>query len=184
MWDAIASAIKIFAEKHLIPTIIALVVGVGALLILPADHWAIVKVGESKFFGFVVGVVFLIVQLIMAINTKTQRMRQAKSDEQRERERAEDEKVKYTEQLIAFVERLPADDRKLIMKFIKSGNNPIVDHVFWEFTKRPLYHSDVIVHILREDNSSLIKLEESFYNDMKAIYEERGSITHFDEKQS
>ena len=184
MWDAIASAIKIFAEKHLIPTIIALVFGVGALLILPADHWAIVKVGESRFFGFVAGIVFLIVQLIMAIKTKIQSVHKAKADEQQEREREEEEKIKYTERLISFVERLPADDRKVIMKFIKSGNKPIVEHVYWEYTQRPLYRSDVIVHILREDQSSLIKLEESFYYEIKAIYEERGSITHFDEKQS
>ena len=38
MWQSIGDAIKIFLEKHLIPTVIAVVSAIVALVVLPSDY--------------------------------------------------------------------------------------------------------------------------------------------------
>lgn len=51
MWDAVGESLKVFFEKHLIPTVIAIVSAIIAVLMLPSDFWMIEKIGKT---GFVV----------------------------------------------------------------------------------------------------------------------------------
>lgn len=67
MWNAIGESLKVFFEKHLIPTIISLVSALVAFLLLPLDHWMIEKLGRTWFLILVAGIVFLVVHLLMAI---------------------------------------------------------------------------------------------------------------------
>lgn len=58
MPDSIGEALKIFLEKHLVPTVISVVAAIVALLVLPTDYWMIEKIGKTLFFFLVAGVVF------------------------------------------------------------------------------------------------------------------------------
>ena len=67
MWDAITAAIKAVGEKYVIPLSLAVVVAIGAIIVLPEDYWMILKIGKVAFCIFVVGIVFLISVLITKI---------------------------------------------------------------------------------------------------------------------
>ena len=65
MWEAIGQAIKTFVEKHLIPTVISVVVAITSFLIFPPDYWMIERVGKVPFALLVAGITFLVIQLLI-----------------------------------------------------------------------------------------------------------------------
>lgn len=65
MWEAIGQAIKTFVEKHLIPTVISVVIAISSFLILPTDFWMIERIGKVPFALLVAGIAFLIIQLLI-----------------------------------------------------------------------------------------------------------------------
>ena len=67
MPDSIGEALKIFLEKHLVPTVISVVAAIVALLVLPTDYWMIEKIGKTLFFFLVAGVVFLAIQVLVLL---------------------------------------------------------------------------------------------------------------------
>lgn len=50
MPDSIGEALKIFLEKHLVPTVISVVAAIVALLVLPTDYWMIEKNRKNSVF--------------------------------------------------------------------------------------------------------------------------------------
>ena len=67
MWNAIGEAIKLFFEKHLIPTTISIVSAIAAYLVLPVNYWMVEKLGKVWFLIFATGVAFLTIQLLIAV---------------------------------------------------------------------------------------------------------------------
>ena len=67
MPDSIGEALKVFLEKHLVPTVISVVAAIVALLVLPTDYWMIEKIGKTLFFFLVAGVVFLAIQVFVLL---------------------------------------------------------------------------------------------------------------------
>lgn len=65
MWEAIGQAIKTFVEKHLIPTVISVVIAIASFLVLPADYWMITRIGKVPFALLVAGIVFIVIQFIV-----------------------------------------------------------------------------------------------------------------------
>lgn len=65
MWNAIGEALKIFLEKHLIPTAISFVISIITLIKLPKDYWMIEKVGKTLFFILVLLISFLAIELVV-----------------------------------------------------------------------------------------------------------------------
>ena len=61
--EAFSEAIKVFAEKHLVPSIISLVSGAGIYLITPDDCWVIEKITKLGYWLLVSGCVFIITYL-------------------------------------------------------------------------------------------------------------------------
>lgn len=61
MWEAIASVLKIFLEKYLIPTVISVVGGILALLYLPEEYsWMTEKIGKVTIVILVAGLIFFV----------------------------------------------------------------------------------------------------------------------------
>ena len=67
MPDNLVEALKIFLEKHLVPTVISVVAAIIALLKLPTDYWMIEKIGKRLFFFLVAGIVFLFIQFLILL---------------------------------------------------------------------------------------------------------------------
>ena len=65
MWEAIGLAIKTFVEKHLIPTVISVVISIASFLVLPADYWMITRIGKVPFALLVAGIEIIAVQLVV-----------------------------------------------------------------------------------------------------------------------
>lgn len=179
MWDGIGESLKIFFEKHLIPTVISGVSAIGILLVLPNNYWMIAKLGQKWFAIFVAGIVFLLVKLLTSIYHKFQETSYTLSSIKRNTNAHLQQFEENLEQYLSFVDQLPPDDREMIMRFIHNNNTPIVDYSFRSWNPESILNTNAVVTMKNKDGSQLVKLDERFYTAMKEIYEKRGSISHF-----
>ena len=179
MPDSIGEALKVFLEKHLVPTVISVVAAIVALLVLPTDYWMIEKIGKTLFFFLVAGVVFLAIQVFVLLWKGIQHLKHRAyiSKEYKEMKVRENQ-----EEWLSFADKLSPDDRELIRQFIRTENQPIVErrHVYRAYNPNSIHETNAIVTTENSDGSRLVKLDDRFYRTMKQIYEDRGSISHFD----
>ena len=63
--EKLADALKILLEKHLIPTVLSIVVAVIVYLNTPMDRWIIERISKAGYFLFVAGTLFLLIQFIV-----------------------------------------------------------------------------------------------------------------------
>ena len=179
MWSAVGDALRVFFEKHLFPTVISIVVAIAVFLILPADYWMIEKLGKTWFLALVAGVVFLIVQMLIAI-AKGIRHLCYRADLARQRREIDNKNgQEAVEKWLSFVDKLSPDDRALIIKFIENENEPEIEHGYVWHSSESIYNTNLVIKMKGHDGFTLIKLDENAYRALKAIYEQRGSISHF-----
>lgn len=179
MWDAIGNTAKIFLEKHFIPTVIAIVGAIALFLFLPEDFWMIEKLGKWLFLLFAAGGIFLVVQFLLVLFNGFQRINNSAYIRQENARIAAEEEAKNVEKCLSFVDKLSPEDRDLILRFIETGNQPITVHGYITKYRDCIYNTNVVVSTENRDCSRQYKLDERFYKTMKAIYDERGSISHF-----
>lgn len=182
MPDSIGEALKIFLEKHLVPTVISVVAAIVALLVLPTDYWMIEKFGKTLFFFLVAGVVFLAIQVFVLLWKGIQHLKHRAYISKEYKEMKIRENQEGLEEWLSFVDKLPPEDRELIRQFLRTNNKPIVErrHVYRAYNPNSIHNTNAIVTTENSDGSRLVKLDDRFYRTMKQIYEDRGSISHFD----
>ena len=182
MPDNLVEALKIFLEKHLVPTVISVVVAIITLLKLPTDYWMIVKIGKRLFFFLVAGIVFLFIQFLILLWNGIQHLKNNAYISREHKKMKIREDQEHIEEWLSFVDELPPEDRELIYQFLRTGNQPIVipRYVYRTYNPNSIHHTNAIVKTDNHDGSRLVKLDARFYQMMKQIYEDRGSISHFD----
>lgn len=179
MSEKLIESLNIFLEKHLIPTVISIVSAIATLLFLPSKFWMIQKIGKYLFFFLVAGVVFLIVQLVIALAKGIGQLRYKSYINTEYHKHKNSEALENLDAWLSYVDGLPPEDRQLIVKFIQTGNQPIVERGYRMYNPDSIHSSEYILKTQNADGSKLIKLNDRFYQLMKAIYEDRGSISHF-----
>lgn len=182
MLDSIGEVLKIILEKNLVSTVISVVAAIVALLVLPTDYWMIEKIGKTLFFFLVAGGVFLAIQLLVLLWKGIQHMKHRAYISREYKEMKIRENQEKLEEWLSFADKLPLEDRELIRQFLYTNNKPIVErrHVFKAYNPSSIYNTNAIVTTENSDGSCLVKLDDRFYRIMKQIYEDRGSISHFD----
>ncbi len=145
MWEAIGQAIKTFVEKHLIPTVISVVISIASFLILPTDYWMIARIGKVPFALLVAGIVFLVIQFIVFCYEKIRRrcVNRASKDYHNQNDiKLEKETM---EKLWSEVDALNPDDRKTLKEFVASGNTPIERSSGSRYFGNSLFNSNWII---------------------------------------
>lgn len=181
MIENLGEALKIFLEKHLIPTVISVVVSIIVLIELPTEYWMITKVGRNLFFLMIAGVVFLCIQLIIHLWIGFQKLKHSIHSNNEYNKMKAKEMNENIEKWLTFVDNLAPNERDLILQFIHSNNAAITENagVYRFYNSESIYSTDFVVKTRKRDGSQMMKLNDQFYNIMKYIYEERGSISHF-----
>lgn len=145
MWEAIGQAISVFVEKHLIPTVISVVVAIASFLVLPADYWMIARIGKVPFALLVAGISFLIIQFSKFCFYKICNLiPNIVADSYSNESRAQMNKEKL-EELWTAVDSFSPDDRQVLKGFISSGNAPIEKSSGSRYFGKSLFNSDWVV---------------------------------------
>ena len=172
MWEKLVESLNIFLEKHLVPTVISIVTAISAILFLPNEYWMIQKIGKHLFFFLVAGIVFLAVQLIIAIGKGISHLRYKSYISTEYHKHKNNEALENLDAWLSYVDGLPPEDRQLIVKFIQTGNQPIMERGYRMYNPDSIHSSEYIIKTQNADGSKLIKLNDRFYQLMKAIYED------------
>lgn len=145
MWEAIGQAIKTFVEKHLIPTVISVVISIASFLILPADYWMITKIGKVPFALLIAGLVFLVIQFIVFCFDKIRRRCANRASKDYHNQNDMKLERETMEKLWSEVDALNPDDRKTLKEFVVSGNTPMERSSGSRYFGNSLFNSNWIV---------------------------------------
>lgn len=145
MWGAITEFCKVFAEKHLIPSVISFTGTIALFLFLPKDYWMITKLGKFLFFILSSGLIFLAIQLIVFCYNKIVECKYGHEQKERYIHSALKNEKNDMESLWTVVDKFNPDDRKLLKKFLESENAPIERSSGYHYFGNSLLASDWVV---------------------------------------
>lgn len=184
MWESLGGAIKIFFEKHLIPTILSLTLGTVVLLATPKNFWMLVELTKTWFWLFACGCIFLIVQLVIWLHSKWQYWKYTHYLESKSKMEQEQKNEEYIRSLWDYIDALSAEDRKYVKQFLKSKNQPIIIRGKRLCSYATLFTSD---HVRKQegwdedDFYTKYVLEEEFYKALVYSAQRYGKISRFEE---
>ena len=207
MWGAITEFCKVFAEKHFIPSVIAVTGAIAALLFLPADYWMITKLGKLLFIFLASGVLFLLVKLLVFLWKKIGQHRENKAEKQYYTHSSQRNEKKRMEELWTAVDKWGPDDRQLLKEFLDSNNTPIYRTAGYRAAGNSLLNSNWVISTEEygEEESPVIlsdrlkgkgipvgsfgvgrslvtkyKLHDDIFAALKYSKEKYGKISHFE----
>lgn len=182
--EALSEAIKVFAEKHLIPTVASLFVGGIVLLVMPSDHEAVQKLTSIGFCLLVSGGVFLAIQAVLWVIKAIKNSISVRLIRERNLESKRNIAKRNLEVLWDYVDNLCQEDRNLLKQFIKTKNAPYVirGHFFYS-SGRLLSSADVHQQQGYDEQGGYTKyvLSDSLYQALVASVELYGRISRFEE---
>lgn len=184
MWESLGEAIKIFLEKHLIPTILSLISGTIVILVTPKDFWMLVELTKTWFWLFVCGCIFVIIQLVIWLYSKWQDWKYAHYLEAKSKMDQEQKNEEYIRGLWDYIDELSTEDRQYVKRFLKNKNQPMIikGRIYYSYG-RFLVSEHVRKQEVWDENGFYTKyvLEEGFYNALVYSAQKYGKISRFEE---
>lgn len=181
--EKIIEVIKIFFEKHLIPTVFSFLTAAIIYAFTPENFWLIEKLTKSGYFFFLSGVVFIFIQLLIWIKTKISEKRYLNSLRKNNAEYVRKENEEAFEKLWDFVDNLCEEDRNYIRIFLKNNNEPVVFRANHFYSYERLFNSQYVKKQEGYDEEGYyVKyiLNPDLYHDLKLSAELYGRIGHFE----
>lgn len=145
MKEAITEFCKVFAEKHLVPSVVSIVGAITALLFLPSDYWMITKIGKVLFFILAVCLIFLAIEFMAFCYHKLCAHKNSNEKEKYYNQSAARNEKQQMEELWTAVDKFAPDDRKLLKEFLENENTPIVRSSGSRYFGNSLLASDWVV---------------------------------------
>ena len=196
MWEALANAFKVFAEKHLIPTVISVAAAIGIILALPDNHWMVEKIGQAWVGILSFCVVFIAIQLVLLT------FKGIKKAEQKSNNRCllDEEEKKTLNEIRHRVDGMSPDERDLLNKFLDSDNSPYIENATVFRSPGHLLNSNwVVSSAVRTKSETIVstgkgipvnqiigrekkqyKLQDEVYKGLKYLRDKYGSISNFE----
>lgn len=124
--DKFADVLKIFIEKHLIPSVISIAGAILTLLIVPEDNRVIVKIGKLSVGILAFCICFLLIQFVkLIINGIKKAFNNAREFNYRMKQN-EEENQEAIERINEFIDQLTPEDKNILIMFIKNGNKILI----------------------------------------------------------
>lgn len=208
--EDIAKILKIFFEEHLIPALIAIVLGLLTLSFLPSDFWVINKIGLEWTRILLFGLFFLAVEFCdrlrkivpVKISNKRYERRQRKEQEQEiieDFQRILDHLTKYELELI---NDLVKNDNKPVKRVYMYGSNIHSEYLNNEYRNYPWgdctfvggadFQNRIFICVTQYEGNvdsnygklyRVYKLQENAYKLAKYIIETKGRLSSYEEAE-
>lgn len=182
--EFLGSALKVFAERHLIPTVLSLLVGTIIFSTTPVDFWLLTKLTKFGYWLFLSGCVFIIIQLLLWLKSKISEVRYHNYLKISNNEHSKKEAQQALNELWQFVDGLDQEDRNYLNKFVENNNKPIKIRGCRHYSYGKLFTSENLINKQNgydETGSyTMYKLKDNFYQFLKYSYETYGKISNFD----
>ena len=207
--DKFADVLKIFIEKHLIPSVISIAGAILTLLIVPEDNWIIVKIGKLSVGILAFCICFLLIQFVIKIINGIKKAFNNVSEFNYRMKQNEKENQEAIEHINEFVDQLTPEDKNILITFIRNGNkiliafermgfggfNSLLDNT--NIMNIATYDGDIsdidttrywITSDLQQTLSQGMrpvgglkqyKLKEGFFHDLEIVYKTTGKLGNF-----
>lgn len=200
MWEALANAFKVFAEKHLIPTVISVAAAIGIVLALPDNYWMVEKIGQAWVGILSFCIVFIAIQLVLLILKGIKKAERESNNRSFLEGHREEEEKKVLNEVRRRVDGMSPDERDLLNRFLDSDNSPYIENanVFrssghllnsnWVVSSAVKAESETIVntgkgipvsHIIGQEKKQY-KLQDEVYKALKYLRDKYGRISNFE----
>ena len=207
--DKFADVIKIFIEKHLIPSVISIAGAIITLLMLPEDNWVVVKIGKMSVGILAFCICFLIIQFVAIIINGIKKAISNVNEFNYRMKQNEIENREAINQINDFVDQLTPEDKEILITFIKNGNKTLIAYDRMGFGSLnslldntnimniTIYNGDIsdidtarywITSDLKQTLSQGMKLvggfkqykiKDSYFHDFELVYKTTGKLGNF-----
>ena len=127
--EKIADLLKIFADKHLNPSVASLAVSILGVAFLPEALEISNRVGKFLYGVLIFCLCFLLIQLgkyiVKTFKELRSRKEKQEAEEQEKKQEEEAEEKEKLEDLWKYVDALSPQDKDYLRVFLKNGNQPI-----------------------------------------------------------
>lgn len=209
MVQELLGLLKLFLEKHFIPSIIAIVAAFSTYLATSPESWLLQKLGENKFWVFSFCLWLLTIEFIIFLAMKIRKSYISYKDENYYRNRQQEENKEAwndtLENIWTVVDEMSPRDYELLLEFVTNGNQPhitagrvcgqgLLNDLNW--VHKTLYQQPQEVAVSNDEilsNSSNFipshtympvgyqyKLKDNIYKILKYSLDNHGRISHFD----
>lgn len=202
-----AQVLKIFIEKHLIPSVISVAGAIITLLLLPEDNYIIQKLGKLLFIILAFCIYFLLVQGLLITGNGIRKAIKYIQQRNVETQQQKEENQNAIEETHRFFDRLDQEAKDLLLGFIKNGNKILLDFPMnYEFLLLQIMNvSDfegdlknidkkhywltnrlnaVVLETIADDDNEIFglkqyKIQDEIFHQLEYIYKKDGKLGHF-----
>lgn len=202
-----AQVLKIFIEKHLIPSVISVAGAIITLLLLPEDNHIIQKLGKLLFIILAFCIYFLLIQSLLITGNSIRKAIKYIQQRNVEIKQQKEENQNAIEETHRFFDRLDQEAKDLLLGFIKNGNkillNFSMNHEFlllqiMNFTdfkgdlrkidKNHYWFTNTLKEVMLEttadDDNEIFglkqyKIKDEIFRQLEYIYKKEGKLGHF-----
>lgn len=205
--DKLAEVFKVFIERHLIPSLISIAGAIITLLLVPENHWVIVKIGIIWFVILAFCIYFISIQFLVFIVSRMRKISNS-INEKRYMERVNVKSNNEAKQAInEFVDRLSVEDKEIILSFVRNGNKILIAFDRIGNSNGLLWNSEILniseytgnIKKIDKDNYWLLpsleqtlaegmcpigvmkqyRLKESYFHNFNLVYKLTGKLGNF-----
>lgn len=204
MSEKLLDLLKLFCEKYLVPTVIAIVFSFITYYVTPADNKLLLKFTILGYAVFLFCVWFLIIEFVIWVVQKIQYHNYSKGIEQSSKQRQARKLQEGLESAWSEIDRLSPNDYKLLIQFVTNGNKPYYSsgthfgkcllNSEWVHKTVSKPAKQVLIQTKRTSSSRAIPLpvhetisetyqyilRNDIYQLLKYSYETYGKISHFE----
>lgn len=205
--DKLAECLKIFLEKHLIPSVIAITGAIVTILMLENDNWMVIKLGNTLIEVLFFCIYFLGVEFILKIVSFTRKFKVKIQDSRYYVDKQRKENDKVIDEINNYIDSLIPKDKQLLIGFIENKNKILLSINGFHSYDSLLMNSSIINSSIFDGNINEIdndrywidplvssmwsdgmyplqgymqyKLKENVYHDLCLIHKQRGKIGNF-----
>lgn len=126
--ENLSAVLKIFIEKHLIPTIISIAGAITTLLFISEDNSVIHKIGKVLFIILAFCLYFLLVQFFMQVVNIVKKIFSSISYSNYRIKEKNKKTQEAIESINEFVDKLSPEDKKTLVTFVKNRNKILITY--------------------------------------------------------
>lgn len=125
--DKLADVLKIFIEKHLIPSVISIAGALATFSLVAEDNWILLKLGNPLFIILAFCVYFLAIQFVFLIVRAIKKAFNNMSEYNYSLKQSERRNQEVIRSIHEFVDSLSPEDKEILITFIQNGNKVLLD---------------------------------------------------------
>ncbi len=206
--ESFAQVLKIFIEKHLIPSVISVAGAIITLLLIPEDNYIIQRLDKLLFIILAFCIYFLLVQCFLKVGNSIPKA--VKNIQQRNyvKQQQEEENQNEIEEIHEFVDELDPEAKDVLFGFLKNGNKTLLDfpdYYKWgnllgimnvTESKCDLRNIDkkhywltnrlnaVLLETIADDDDGIFhlkqyKIQKEIFEQLEYVYKKEGKLGHF-----